>query len=231
MITSLYYYNYYKPHIFKNSETKVVKQVPFKQTVSYNNDKKPVNLSKAYNKNVIDYVNDLSTTINSVKVAGNETFQAFKRINGNTRRSEEELKDDLIIALDDLASSLNATNNFSNDVSQSVDYNRYNDTIKEIFQNNKSVLEDIDLSYVDGNFNFDVLSFESKDLGELKTKVSLSENVINEINLVTKDFMEIPMSKHMEFKSFSYYFNYALGVMDKDSFGVIGSGTILDLQL
>jgi len=44
----------------------------------------------------------------------------------------------------------------------------------------------------------------------------------------TGDFLQLPLSEHMNFRNLKYYYNYKTGSISKDSFTIIESGMIVN---
>lgn len=239
MITSIYYYNYYKPNILKNSAVSVVKQAPFKQNVHYNNTTKPISLSTAYKDDVLDYVKNLSDAVNSTKVSATNLLELTKDIEHNQsnkdlkeqkkKRTESEMRADISKYGKKLSDSLNKSINFSSTTSQSEEFDEFSKNLKMKASNSKS-LEEIGLTF-DTEFSFSDDALNDLNYSDVKNLFKNATSDINDLYDMTNDFLKKPLSSHMSFKSFSYYYSYTSGIIKTDSFNIISRGTILDLEL
>ncbi len=238
MITSLYYYNYYRPRILKSSGSTFVKQMPFKQTLAYAQEK-PYNLTAAYKDDVINYAKQLSDTVNETKTSTMETISIIDNMFSDDAKKEakglkkhNKDKDAVSIkslkrALKDLSGALNKTVDFK---SQSEEFNEYSQNIKEIVSSSDS-LRDLGLVYEDGGYTVDPKKVSNLNPDELEDILKDSYDSLKGIYSNTSEFLRAPLSKHMAFKSFSYYYSYGTGIIKNDSFNLISTGTLLNLQL
>lgn len=239
MITSIYYYNYYKPNVLKNSAVSVVKQAPFKQNAHYNTTEKPINLSTAYKDDVLDYVKELSNSVNSTKVSASNLLEISKDLeysenNKNIKeqkkkRTEEEMRADISKYGKRLSDALNRSLNFSRETSQSEDFNEFSKSLKNKASNSKS-LEEMGLTF-DTEFSFSDEMLDDLSFSDIKSVLKNATSDINDLYDTTNSFLKKPLASHMSFKSFSYYYSYTSGIIKNDSFNIISRGTIIDLEL
>lgn len=239
MITSLHYYSYYKPRILKNDDETAVRQMPFKQSLLYTKSGS-ISLSTAYKENVLTYAKDLSDSINSTKSATHQTLTYLddvlsddnQSINKRNRRNNEKQNQINKVkgSLKKMVESLNKTVDFEKNLSSSDIFNNYsNDVLETVL--NSSALSDLGISYDDNKYSLD-----DNELNKLKDDeiYQLFDEVYDDVKQIldhTGEFLSTPMSNHMSFKSFSYYYSYSAGIVKNESFNLISRGTLLDLQL
>ncbi len=238
MITSLHYYNYYRPRILKTDSTSV-KQIPLKQTLAHNASK-PYNLSRAYNDNVINYAKDLSDTVNGTKISSNAIVNYLEDLfvddsnslskKNKRKNNEESLTETSKKPIKSLVDSLNKIANFEKNVSNSAEFNAYSKEISEMVENSDA-LREIGVSYDNGKYIFDESKSSNMNDEDFKQLLTESYQDIKNVNTKTNEFLSKPISNHMTFKSFSYYYSYSAGIIKNDSFNLISTGTLLDLQL
>ncbi len=237
MITSLHYYSYYRPRILR-SDDNAVRQVPFKKTIAYSQPK-PYNLSTAYKDNVISYAKNLSDSVNDTKMYTNETLTLINTMVtddsereqlGLTKKNNSKTVDSLKKSLKELAKSFNKAKGFADNNSQSDSYDKFSQEIESIIGQN-GAMADIGIYYKDGEYQYNEEKLSNISFEEIKDKMITAYDELTEIHQKTKDFMSTPLSNHMSFKSFSYYYSYSAGIIKNDSFNLISSGTLLDLEL
>ncbi len=237
MITSLYYYNYYRPRILKSDKTQVV-QLPMKKLVTSSQEKN-YNLSTAYKSSVISYAKELSESVNSTKASTNEAITLIDDLivddderskRGLKKRSESDSINSVGKSLKKLANALNKALSFEKSSSQSEEYNEFARNITDIASNSYA-LSDLGFSYNDGELSFNENQYNTLDIEDAKDFVKSAYEDLKNIYKNTTNFMSKPLSNYMEFKSFSYYYSYSTGIVKNDSFSIISRGTLLDLQL
>ncbi len=237
MITSLHYYSYYRPRILR-SDDNAVRQVPFKKTVAYSKAK-PYNLSTAYKDNVISYAKDLSDSVNDTKTFTGETLSFINTMVtddnereqlGLAKKSNTKQINSLKKTLKQLVKSFNKTKGFAENDNQSESFDLFSKNIEDIVSRG-GALEDIGMYYSNGEYHYDENKLDYANYEEIKDKIVGAYDDLNEIHRATNEFMSKPLSSHMSFKSFSYYYSYSSGIVKNDSFNLISSGTLLNLEL
>lgn len=243
MITSLYYYNYYKPNILKNTGVSLVKQNSFKQVAHQNSSTKPINLSAAYKNNVLEYVKDLSNAVNTTKTSSTEIIALANDLTEDKdtvkkgmskdlkkKRTDEENKKEAKNILAKLSDGLNKTVEFSKSSSQSEEFNSFSNNLKN-FVSGSIPFKNLGLTFSDDKFFVDEDKINELDNAGLKKYLNGSTNDASEISKKAKEFLTKPLASHMSFKSFSYYYSYSSGIIKNDSFNLISTGTLLNLEL
>lgn len=243
MITSLYYYNYYKPNILKNTGISLVKQNSFKQVAHQNSSTKPINLSTAYKNNVLEYVKDLSNAVNTTKTSSTEIIALANDLTEDKdivkkgtnkelkkKRTDEENKKEAKNILAKLSDGLNKTVEFSKSSSQSEEFNSFSNNLKN-FVSGSIPFKNLGLKFSDDKFIVDEDKINELDNAGLKKYLNGTKNDANEISKKAKEFLTKPLASHMSFKSFSYYYSYSSGIIKNDSFNLISTGTLLNLEL
>lgn len=129
-----------------------------------------------------------------------------------------------------LSASLNKTSDFKNNSSQSNEYNDFADNISNIVQYSPS-LNEMGISYKDGQYEFNESKIESLSVDDLENMLASSYSDLLKMHDDTSSFLSKPLSNHMQFKSFSYYYSYSTGIQKNSSFNLFSSGTLLNLQL
>lgn len=240
MITSMYYQSVYRPNLFKSMDTKSIKQ-NLVRTSAKGEASPPVNLSTAYKQNVLSYAKELSSSVNDTRTSSDEIINLVKDLSDdeNTKPNSKELKkkksDSDILkgarsGIKKLANALNKTISFSKDTSQSDDFDKFSINLKDIVANSDG-LKDIGIDFADNKYSLDEEIFEDASVDKVKNSLEGALSDLNKIYSSTREFLSKPLSSHMEFKSFSYYYSYSAGIMKNNSFNLIETGTLLNLEL
>ena len=76
------------------------------------------------------------------------------------------------------------------------------------------------------SFNRDYVDSLSQD----KINIAIGENIeiFTSLHRQTGSLLTEPLSGHMNFKALGYHYNYKMGAMETDGFGVIEVGMLID---
>ncbi len=217
MIAALHYYNSYNAYILDKGKNRERKISPYK-TKEYKNTELTYFLNKALNDNVKSYMFELSTNFNGLKNIANNIYEKVS-YNFPMETLEESFQT--------FASTYNRVIGFLQENSQNgTNFKSMLNATKKIINDNKDILNNLGISISEQGF----LSIQEDstmvdiDAGQIK---SFYSNIYD--NMCS--FMSEPMSNHMNFKDFSYYFNYS-GDYDKNkSFKLIEQGLLVDIKL
>ncbi|WP_250277946.1 hypothetical protein [[Clostridium] colinum] len=222
MIATLHYYNSYKPFVLdkkKSRERKISPDKKYNKQVSkYKNSEISYFLNKSLNDNVKSYMFELSSNFNSLKNISNNIYEKM-HYNLPSETLEENFEK--------FTSTYNRFIGFlEENAENSSSFKNMLNSTKDIVNNNIDILNDMGI-------NMSKTGFLNVNNDENKNIMSIDNDKIKSFyhNLYEKmcDFMEEPMSNHMDFKDFSYYFNYS-GDYDKNkSFKIIEQGILVDI--
>ncbi len=129
-----------------------------------------------------------------------------------------------------LSQALNKTADFEKNSSESNQYNKYSSDISNIVQYSPS-LNEMGIHYEEGQYQFDESVIESLSVDDVENLLTQSYKDLLKINKSTSELLALPLSSHMNFKDFSYYYSYSTGIMKNNSFSLVSSGTLLNLEL
>ncbi len=207
MLTSLYYYNNYRTEFKSNKVT---------------NGKVKVKLNVAYNKDVVNNINELSKGINDLNVSIRRVSNTLDGRRGNSEKYIKKIKEQV----EDFVNSYNESKkNIEGNSSYLKNY--YNNMEKQIIEN-ESGLKKIGITFNDGILTFDSEIFDAIDK---KSKVSETRTLISNMMESGSNILKLPLYKHMEYKEFKYYFTYNLENIYKTNTRLVETGQILDVEI
>ncbi len=207
MLTSLYYYNNYRTEFKSNKVT---------------NGKVKVKLNVAYNKDVVNNINELSKGINDLNVSIRRVSNTLDGRRGNSEKYIRKIKEQV----EDFVNSYNESKkNIEGNSSYLKNY--YNNMEKQIIEN-ESGLKKIGITFNDGKLTFDSETFDAIDK---KSKVSETRALISNMMESGSNILKLPLYKHMEYKEFKYYFTYNLENIYKTNTRLVETGQILDVEI
>ncbi len=247
MLTDIYYYNNYRNHLLGKSSTKSAsakktKQELFFNSISKANERtentskqdKGILMTKAYNSEVISYISNIAGSVNELKSATSSIMKEFKDMNRNLKyRGEEETYEIIKDEIDYFVSTYNiATEVFNESAKESNYLKEYYDDISDVVKGNKKVLNSLGIGIDKNNqLYFDEKEFDNMSSVNKITTLRNAKNVLDEFNNTTNEILQVPLSQHMQFKNFNYYFNYKINTAYNDSFKLVETGTLIDIAV
>ncbi len=238
MLTDIYYYNNYRNNLLNSrgsSKQRLKQENNTKNMTKVESiDDKSIRLNKAYNPKVISYISDIASSVNELKSSTNSIRKEFREVSKSFKyKGEEETFNIIKDEIDDFLEAYNtSTDIFNKDLKDSSYlkdyYNEIQGSIKKNIKplNNLSIYLDKDNKLHFNEEEFDNSSLESK-VASIKNLSKLFKKVNNETNEVLK----VPLSNHLDFKSFSYYFNYKINSTYNDTFKLVETGTLIDIAI
>ncbi len=237
MLTNFYYTNYYKPYLLTTKSSSVssakkdeaIKE-PSTSGFSYVSDR-TVLLNKSPVKNTVQYAAALSKGIVSLRgAAASLTRNAEDFFDISFEEGKDEAKAWLTEDLDAFAEAYNNLSDFS-------DKQHHSATLKDLMAKSKDFLAKITgssellISDETGKLSVNKESLEARlNFDERSVLEQVSQAGRSIMNSV-KEFLQKPLSVHMDFKNPGYYYNYKIGSYSENTFGLIESGMLVDIRL
>lgn len=255
MISSLHYYG-----LFDTTKSNKINRLPYKKAIE-NNKSKSLKLDTAYKKDIISYAKDLSQSVNETKTisyelindisklitnesddATNKKYKTNAQNSENTKKNNKQKEKDKSSllglnlsehfgnSLNRFTEALNKTINFKESSSQSKSFDDFSENISDMIKYSPS-LNELGISFKDGSYHINQDAINNLSVDDAKNLLVQSYEDISKIYNETKNFLSVPLSDHMAFKNFSYYYSYSAGVMQNNSFNLFGTGTLINLKL
>lgn len=241
MLTSLYYYGYYKPYIvndIKRGNNKNTRISSYKQAIAEKNRTENSNtdlfsyyLNNAYKKEVVNYAADISSKYNGLKF---DSQYILNKINSYDYEDEfSDNKNSLKSGFKRFTDRYNQYLDFSTDNEQtSVFLNEYTENINYRLDSNMDSLNSFGISKDEnGYLHFDENYFDSLDEKSFIQNENGIKNFCEQVYNDTCDAMSIPMAEHMNFKKLEYYYNYIYSDKNYNPFKIIETGLLVDISV
>ena len=242
MLTTMFYYNHYKPYIFKAKNAKGNEPVN-RQAASKSLDSpakgqdessvatKKLLLNKALNQDVVKYAHDVSHNLMSLKDSAKYINYDIQDFDYSTRKygyskAKESLKEDL----DSFVSSFNDSYKFYSSQVHSQSLVDFSVRADNVVSKNSDVLNELGIfSDESHELIFSPEKFDSLTDEELQGNLKEAYSTFQSMYKESSAMLAVPLSEHMNFKSLNYYYNYKYGGLTSDTFKVIESGMIVDI--
>lgn len=222
MISTLHYYNSYKPFILDRQRARERKASPYKQTQGqkYKDTELTYFLNKSLNDNIKSYMFELSSNFNGLKNVANNIYE--KMYYGLSLDTLDE-------KFEKFTHTYNRFKGFlEENTENSGNFTNILEKTKDIINENVDILDNIGIDISENGFlklrkDDDTKNYNVED-GQIK---KFYRNIYEKMC----EFMSQPMSSHMEFKDFSYYFNYSGDYDKNNSFKLIEQGILVDISM
>lgn len=222
MISTLHYYNSYKPFILDRQRARERKASPYKQTQGqkYKDTELTYFLNKSLNDNIKSYMFELSSNFNGLKNVANNIYE--KMYYGLSLDTLDE-------NFEKFTHTYNRFKGFlEENTENSGNFTNILEKTKDIINENVDILDNIGIDISENGFlklrkDDDTKNYNVED-GQIK---KFYRNIYEKMC----EFMSQPMSSHMEFKDFSYYFNYSGDYDKNNSFKLIEQGILVDISM
>lgn len=231
MLTSVYYYGYYKPYIL-NNRPKIGegKKQQANEKVSNPANRETFVLNNSLKKEVVQYASGLSGTVNYLRETSRDVLQdIFNYQRSSAEQGSENSKKELSDDLQDFVDAYNRNLNFSVKDDNSKQLKFFVNDLAYDISISATALSTYGIKIGDD----DRMTFDADYYNKLNNKNISEANKVNQalfknIYDSTGEFLTMPLAEHLRFKNLGYYYNYKLGTMEKDSFKLIQSGMIVD---
>lgn len=238
MLTSMFYYEHYRPYILgtpgysgNSSRASGKKSV----IAEKKDDLLGVALNKSLNKDVVNYAKNIYRNTTELKYASKKLSSDVK--NYSKYKDYEEFDQEIF------------EKNFENDLTRFA--GAYNKSVKFLRgQQHSAYLDESagkleDAVYRSGKI-LSVMGVRKNEDGELSVdgeqnmfwngknmpaKTEAANKLFSKVNDRTTEILNYPMSKHMNFKSLNYYYNYEVDDVQVDSFQIIKTGLLVNIAL
>ncbi len=184
-------------------------------------------LNKTNNKEVIDFMQEVASNVNTFKTALSGLSSDIKYIKKFKTFDEE---DERLIEndLEDLTNSINKIKHIIDNNKRRTNTKKMEEFEKRIsdrYEENKDLFNKLGIDFVDGNF----VKKQKMDSEHFIENISTYEDKIGDLNEATNDFLNVPMTEFVQFKNLNYYVNYNFKNKLSDTFKLIESGSLLNV--
>lgn len=242
MLTSLYYYGYYKPYLYgtdgvprnkkigKTQNNENISRFNGIETKDYVHNSSEdfayfLNYSDKYEvkkmiSGISDNVNGIKDTVRylqNVKFGKNARFDGGQNSYGD--------------GLEDFASDINSLTDFAKGKNVSSDIKDFNSKVTQKLEENSEFFEEVGLSFDGERAVFDRSVYDSLSREEYEDKSRVLNQNFSDIYDDAVKVLSKPMAGHLNFKNLDYYYNYSYSTKSKEPLGFIDSGLVVDITL
>jgi hypothetical protein len=223
----------YKPYIVGNREpgsyTPKRSRIADKRESTETNNKIYV-LNKSLKDEIVNYAHNVSYGVTNLRSTAKQTSNDMENFNRNVHRegfntAQEWLSGDL----EEFAENYNKSSGFMQSQQQSPALRTFSYEIADNLYYNRDRLSMVGLNVgEEGRLSFDREYFQS--MPQEKINVAIGENIqiFSGLQRHAGAFLSEPLVDHMRFKGLGYHYNYKMGAMETDGFGILETGMLID---
>ena len=235
MLTNAFYFKLYRPYMFdiRDQHNRIVRRARIaEKTPQYVKDQgMTFILNKALKDEIVNYAQNVSHNVTGLNIAVRSLMRDMRNFEDTAEEyGHEAAIQQIEYRLDRLTEAFNQNANFMEYQQHSAQLRNFSYELSNNVYHNRERLGRVGFYFSEEEevrFNPDSLRLLHDD--EIKTAFDESLQVFSVLYRNTGDILSAPLSEHMQFKGLSYHYNYRLGKIVEDGFGMIQSGMLLDV--
>lgn len=235
MLTSMFYFNHYKPYLVKEDSPTTSAGFSPKLTLFKNNsyENKTVLLNTAYRGDIVEYAGNISKKVVAFKDASRLVVQDMENFEMNTRNAGSVREREVLSAhISQFTESYNTAVSFALSQEHSAKLRNFAAEQSYFVTQNQDVLKILGVKIdKNGSLSCDETKIKDMSISKLRDAVNKTAPVFESLYENAKQLLTFPLSSHMNFKGLRYYYNYKLGTMQDDTFKIIKSGILVDIAV
>lgn len=232
MLTSVFYYNVYKPYIVGKAGSRADGGIPRKERIAQNTEPagRVFVLNKALRNEVVRYAQAVSFGVTDLREATKRAVTDMEHFNGMVHKEGWDS------ALSNMAENLelfseyyNSSAGFMQAQAHSEGLRLYSSEITDNVNNNSVRLEMLGLVLSEeGQINFNREAVMAMNHEEMNVAIGENIEIFEGLRSYTQQLMTEPLVEHMRFRGLAYHYNYRLGTMETDGYNLIEAGMLVD---
>jgi hypothetical protein len=236
MLTSVFYYNLYKPYIVSNANNRGGENYAPRRGRIANKRETPETsgpvfvLNKTLKNEMVNYARSVSHGVVDLRVATNRTANDMQDFNRTAHlEGWESAVGTLVENLDNFAMNYNRSAGFMQAQEHSTGLRAFSYEVADNVFYNRSRLEMLGLFLSeDGHFSFDSGRVQAMSYDEVNIAIGENIEIFAGLQSFTQQMLSEPLVEHMRFKGLNYHYNYQRGQMETDGFSLLEMGLLVN---
>ena len=235
MLTNAYYYNYYRPYILGNRDSNAITNRRARIAETTPQEKLDrgmvIVLNKSLKEEIVNYARNVSLGVTNFKSTVRMALTDMSGFGLNAMYNGYESAVRLVEKdLANLAKAYNAGTAFLERQQQSSDLRSFSQTLRDRIYQGQDRMGLLGFTYEEegAGLQFDPVVLHDMTQIEMHAAIGANIQVFHGLHQSTSEVLTAPLSSHMHFRGLNYHYNYQLGRMVEDGFGIIESGMIVN---
>jgi hypothetical protein len=235
VLTNLYYFGLYKPYIVGNSDA----SAPFEKRARIAERRKaePVEpqptgrhyiLNKSLKDEIIRYAHDVSYGVTGVRTAVYELIRDIEDFDKHAfKNGYAGALGDVIDDLETIKDAYNRGRGFMREQKHSAGLRVFSYEMDDRINHNAERLRLLGISLDEREgMRFDPAQLKRMNPEGARAAMVVNLPIFDGLNRSATEVLSQPLAQHMRFKALGYHYNYRMGRLEEDGFGIIESGLI-----
>jgi len=235
MLTSVFYYNLYKPYIVSNSAGRGEQHSPRRNRIADKRETPETSgpifvLNKSLKRDMVNYARSVSHGVVDLRAATYRTAGDMQEFNRTAHQQGWEYAvGTLVNNLSEFTENYNKSAAFMQVQDHSAGLRAFSYEIADNVYYNKSRLEMLGINLSEGGqLSFDSNRVRSMSFEEVNAAIGENIEIFSGLQSFTQQFLTEPLAEHMRFRGLSYHYNYQRGTMETDGFGLLEMGLLVN---
>ena len=239
MLTSIFYYNIYRPYLVGNVTNRGNSiYTPKKERINTGRERPDQSgrifvLNKALRNEIVEYAQAVSHGVTDFREATKHTVTSMETFNRTVHREGYYYAvENLAYDLDSFASYFNKSSAFLQTQIHSDGLRAYSSEIAENIYHNRERLEMLGITLSgDGNMYFSKDQVTSMTHQEINLAIGENLAIFEGLRAFSGQLLTEPLLEHMRFTGLKYHYNYRLGTMEAEGYSLIEAGMLVDKRV
>jgi hypothetical protein len=232
MLTSVFYYNMYKPYIVGNVSNRSEGYIPRRERIAQGIEPagRVYVLNKSLRNEIVNYAQAVSHGVTDLREATKRTARDMESFNYSVHRDGwQSALENMTNNLEHFATYYNRSAGFMQNQAHSDGLRAYSSDVTENVHHNRERLEMLGLTLTEtGQMNFDRPFVAAMNHDEINAAIGENIETFEGLRSYTQQLMTEPLIEHMRFRGLNYHYNYHMGTMESDGYGLIETGMLVD---
>ena len=240
MLTSVFYFNLYRPYIVGraggSSEVGTARRERInssRSTPEGDTAGRVFVLNKSVRDDIVSHAQAVTGGVTELRSAAGRT--TYDMTNFNRTVYEEGLEtavDSLSTNLDSFATGFNRSADFMQNQEQSSGLRAFSEEVIDNVTYNSGRLELLGFAITEeGRLSFDREHIASMTHEQLSVAIGENIEIFEGLRTYTTQMLSEPLAEHMSFRGLTYHYNYQLGRMETDGFSLLEAGMLVDRSI
>jgi len=235
MLTSVFYFNMYKPYIVGGVSNRQEGYVPRRERIAARQENTEASgrtfvLNKSLRNEIVRYAQAVSFGVTDLRAATKQTARDMEYFNQSVYIDGwENAVNNMAGNLNRFADYFNRSAGFMQNQLHSAGLRAFSSEVAENVYENRSRLEMLGLTLSnEGQMAFSHEHVTSMSHEEINAAIGENLEIFDGLRNYTQQLMTEPLVEHMRFRGLNYHYNYRMGTMEAEGYSLLEAGMLVD---
>jgi len=236
MLTSVFYFNLYKPYLVGNVSNRGNQvYAPRRERIAAGRENTEASgrtfvLNKSLRNEIVRYAQAVSFGVTDLRSATKQAANDMENFNRSVYVDGwENAVNNLAGDLEQFADDFNRSAGFMQSQLHSAGLRAFSNEVAENVYENRSRLEMLGLTLSEeGSMAFSRGQVEAMSHEEINAAIGENLEIFEGLRNYTQQLMTEPLMEHMRFRGLNYHYNYRMGTMEAEGYSLLEAGMLVD---